>query len=72
MPHVEDARPRRKLRLSLRRTRLACGLVLFAYVALHYTNHALGNISVDAMERGLALQKLIWQSAPGRFFSMRR
>ena len=65
MPHVEDARPRRKLRLSLRRTRLACGLVLFAYVALHYTNHALGNVSVDAMERGLALQKLIWQSAPG-------
>ncbi len=65
MPHVEDVGPRRKFRLSLRQIRLACGLVLFVYVALHYTNHALGNISVDAMERGLALQKLIWQSAPG-------
>ncbi|HZZ60066.1 MAG TPA: adenylate/guanylate cyclase domain-containing protein [Roseiarcus sp.] len=65
MPHVEDGQPRRKLPLSVRRIRLACGLVLFTYVTLHFINHALGNISVDAMDRGLALQKLIWQSAPG-------
>src|SRR5512140_2028333 len=65
MPHVEDVRPKRKFPLSLRQTRLACGLVLFAYVALHFANHALGNISIDAMEKGLALQKLVWQSAPG-------
>jgi adenylate cyclase len=50
---------------SLRQTRLATGLVLYVYVTLHFANHALGNISVGAMESGLALQKLIWQSPPG-------
>jgi adenylate cyclase len=50
---------------SLRRIRLASGLVLFVYVTLHFANHALGNISVDAMEKGLALQRLLWQSMPG-------
>jgi adenylate cyclase len=50
---------------SLRQTRLASGLVLFTYVTLHFANHALGNISVGAMESGLAVQKLIWQSPPG-------
>jgi adenylate cyclase len=50
---------------SLRQIRLATGLVLYAYVTLHFANHALGNISVGAMESGLVLQKLIWQSLPG-------
>ena len=50
---------------SLRQIRLATGLVLFVYATLHFANHALGNISVGAMERGLTLQKLIWQSPPG-------
>jgi adenylate cyclase len=50
---------------SVRQVRLACGLVLFTYVTLHYLNHALGNLSVEAMERGLLIQKLIWQSVPG-------
>ena len=50
---------------SLRQIRLATGLVLFVYVTLHFANHALGNISVGAMENGLAIQKLIWQSLPG-------
>ncbi len=50
---------------SLRQIRLATGLVLYVYVTLHFANHALGNISVGAMESGLVLQKLIWQSAPG-------
>ena len=50
---------------SLRRIRLATGLVLFVYVTLHFANHALGNISIGAMESGLVLQKLIWQSFPG-------
>jgi adenylate cyclase len=38
---------------------------LFTYVTLHSANHALGNISIDAMESGLAIQKAIWQSTPG-------
>jgi adenylate cyclase len=50
---------------SLRQIRLATGLVLYAYVTLHFANHALGNISVGAMESGLNVQKLIWQSPPG-------
>jgi adenylate cyclase len=50
---------------SLRQIRLTTGLVLFVYVTLHFANHALGNISIGAMESGLAIQKLIWQSLPG-------
>src|SRR5579871_2132552 len=50
---------------SPRQIRLVTGLVLFVYVTLHFINHALGNISVEAMERGLTIQKLIWQSPPG-------
>jgi adenylate cyclase len=52
-------------RFGIRRLRLTAGLVLFAYVALHLTNHALGNISLGWMERGLIVQKWIWQSIPG-------
>ena len=51
--------------LSVRRVRLATGLVLFAYATTHFTNHSLGNISVEAMEKGLVVQKLIWQSVLG-------
>jgi adenylate cyclase len=50
---------------SLRQIRLTTGLVLFVYATLHFANHALGNISIDAMESGLVLQRLIWQSLPG-------
>jgi adenylate cyclase len=50
---------------SLRQVRLATGLVLFGYVTTHFINHALGNISVAAMEDGLVVQKLIWQTPPG-------
>src|SRR6516165_5016211 len=50
---------------SLRQIRLATGLVLFTYVTLHFANHALGNISLGAMESGLAIHKLIWDSPPG-------
>src|SRR4029077_9851321 len=37
------------------------GLILFTYVTLQLTNHALGNLSLDAMERGLLAQKFIWR-----------
>ena len=39
----------------VRRLRLASGLVLFSYVFLHFLNHSVGNISWEAMERGLVL-----------------
>lgn len=44
--------------------RLATGLVLFAYVSSHFTNHALGNISLGAMDDMLTYQMLFWQSWP--------
>ncbi len=44
-----------------RQVRLVSGLVLFTYVTLHLVNHSLGNISLDVMERGLLVQKFIWQ-----------
>jgi adenylate cyclase len=45
--------------------RLVSGLTLFTYVGCHLTNHALGNLSVGAMEAGLIVQKFIWQGLIG-------
>ncbi len=39
-----------KQRVTLRQLRLWSGLVLFAYVASHLANHALGLVSLDTME----------------------
>src|ERR1700716_1862777 len=39
--------------ISVRQIRLACGLVLFAYLVSHFLNHALGNISMDALAAGV-------------------
>jgi adenylate cyclase len=49
----------------MRRIRLISGLALFVYVAAHLANHALGNVSVEAMEAGLVGMKIVWQSIPG-------
>lgn len=51
--------------LWLRKLRLATGLILFTYVTTHLLNHALGNVSIPAMEAGLVVQKWIWQGALG-------
>jgi adenylate cyclase len=65
-PSLRRKRPRRGgSRPTLRQTRLATGLVLFTYVTSHFLNHALGIVSVVAMDGGLAIQKLVWQSWPG-------
>src|SRR3974390_1325700 len=50
---------------TLRRIRLISGLILFTYVFLHLSNHALGLISLDTAEAGLRLSVLIWHSWPG-------
>lgn len=47
------------------RTKLASGLVLFTFLITHLTNHALGVISLSAMEAGSALFTLLWRSWPG-------
>ncbi|HEX5079736.1 MAG TPA: adenylate/guanylate cyclase domain-containing protein, partial [Geminicoccaceae bacterium] len=47
------------------RLRLASGLVLLTYVTSHLINHALGIVSLAAMERCLALFSAVWRSLPG-------
>jgi adenylate cyclase len=36
--------------IGVRQVRLACGLIMFAYIFSHFFNHALGNISYDVMQ----------------------
>jgi adenylate cyclase len=50
--------------ISVRQVRLACGLVLFAYLVSHFLNHALGNISLDALAVGIHYHILFWQFLP--------
>ena len=48
-----------------RRLRLASGSILFLYVTLHLSNHALGNIGLGAMQAMLAIQLWLWQGVIG-------
>ena len=50
--------------ISIRQIRLACGLVLFAYLVSHFVNHALGNVSMDALATGVYFHTLFWQCLP--------
>jgi adenylate cyclase len=50
--------------VSVRQVRLVCGLVLFTYLVSHFLNHALGNISLDAMGEGVAWHAWFWQLPP--------
>jgi adenylate cyclase len=50
--------------ISVRQVRLVCGLVLFAYLASHFLNHALGNISMDALAAGVYYHTAFWQFLP--------
>lgn len=47
------------------RTKLASGLILFTFLATHLINHALGIVSLQAMEGGASVFKLVWRSWPG-------
>src|SRR5712671_2144611 len=50
--------------ISLRQIRLASGTVLFAYLVSHFLNHALGNISMEALASGVYLHTTFWQFLP--------
>src|SRR5579872_4519788 len=50
--------------ISVRQVRMICGLILFAYLISHFLNHALGNISLQALARGLRYHMLFWQFPP--------
>lgn len=51
--------------ISIRRLRLATGIVLFVYISSHLFNHALGLINLNTAERFLAIAKDVWYSRPG-------
>ena len=51
--------------MTWRRVRLACGLVMFTYVTLHFAMHALGIWSFDAMQAATHLHDAVWHSALG-------
>jgi adenylate cyclase len=49
----------------VRRIRLWSGLVLFAYVGTHLANHALGLVSLAAMEGGRVWFIALWRNPIG-------
>jgi adenylate cyclase len=50
--------------IGVRQVRLVCGVVLFAYLISHFLNHALGNISLEALADGVYYHTLFWQFLP--------
>jgi len=50
--------------ISLRQVRLVSGMVLFAYLVSHFLNHALGNVSMEALAGGVYLHTSFWQFLP--------
>src|SRR6202161_4682569 len=50
--------------IGVRQVRLACGVVLFTYLVSHFLNHALGNISIEALTAGLYYHTMFWQFLP--------
>src|SRR5712672_2819042 len=50
--------------VSVRQVRLACGVVLFAYLISHFLNHALGNISMEALADGVYFHVAFWRFLP--------
>jgi len=50
--------------VGLRQIRIVSGVVLFAYLLSHFLNHALGNISLEALAAGVHLHTAFWQFPP--------
>jgi adenylate cyclase len=46
----------------IRPVRLGCGLLLLAYLLTHFTNHALGLVSLQAMEAGRTWFLALWRN----------
>jgi adenylate cyclase len=58
-------RRKRRLPVTIRGFRLGTGLILFVYVITHLLNHALGLISLEAMEAGRDYFLLAWRNPVG-------
>ena len=65
MPRENPGHPLIPFAWTRRDLRLASGLILFTYIALHLTNHALGLVSLSFAEAGLRIAVSFWQSLPG-------
>ncbi|MGJ5182098.1 adenylate/guanylate cyclase domain-containing protein [Bradyrhizobium oligotrophicum] len=50
--------------IGVRQLRLICGIILFSYLLSHFLNHALGNVSVQALAAGVAYHVAFWQFLP--------
>ncbi len=50
--------------IGVRQVRLICGIILFSYVLSHFLNHALGNISLQALAEGVYYHVAFWQFLP--------
>jgi adenylate cyclase len=50
--------------IGLRQVRLVSGVILFAYLVSHFLNHALGNVSMEALAGGVYFHTLFWQFLP--------
>jgi adenylate cyclase len=50
--------------ISLRQIRLVSGMILFSYLVSHFLNHALGNVSMEALAGGVYLHTSFWQFLP--------
>ncbi len=46
----------------MRPVRLACGLVLFVYIATHFVNHAVGLVSLAALEKARLWFLALWRN----------
>ena len=56
-------RPRQTARAAwIRQVRLGSGLVLMAYLTTHLANHALGLMSLEAMETGRDWFLITWRN----------
>jgi adenylate cyclase len=55
---------RRPPSTMIRRLHLITGLVLFGYLLSHLINHALGLISLEALEAGRRVFQLLWRNPP--------
>jgi adenylate cyclase len=53
--------------IGLRQVRLVSGSILFAYLVSHFLNHALGNISLEALALGVNWHTAFWQFPPVTF-----
>ena len=50
--------------VGLRQVRLVTGAIMFAYLISHFLNHALGNISTEALAIGVHYHTEFWQFLP--------